>query len=82
MSTSTAELGHPVDPYKAANLEDPSLETKVKDLVEFMEKCKFCMMATRVASSDLIASRCMALAGKVGECPLTEQNVVAMSLSI
>jgi hypothetical protein len=65
MSTNTSELGHPIDPYKAANLDDPNLEVKVKDLIAFIEKCKFCMMATRVSGGDLIASRCMALAGTV-----------------
>jgi len=65
MSTNASDLGRPADPYKAANSDDNvSLEVKVKDLLEFVEKCKFCMMATRVAGSDLIASRCMALAGK------------------
>jgi hypothetical protein len=65
MSKNVSDLGHPVDPYKAANLDDPNLQEKVEDLIAFIEKCKFCMMATRVAGSDLIASRCMALAGKV-----------------
>jgi hypothetical protein len=66
MSTSTSDLGHPIDPYKAANIDDPNLQVKVQDLIDFIEKCKFCMMATRVAGSDHIASRCMALAGTVG----------------
>jgi general stress protein 26 len=52
------------DPYKSANMDDVSLEDKVKDLVTFVEKCKFCMMATRIASSGLLVSRCMALAGQ------------------
>jgi len=52
------------DPYKARNMDEPSLETKVNDLIAFVEKCKYCMMATRIASSGLIVSRCMALAGK------------------
>lgn len=55
----------PLDPYKAKNLDDPNLETKVKDLVAFVDKCKYCMMATHTPDTGLIVSRCMALAGKV-----------------
>jgi len=63
---STTQGGKPLDPYKDANSDDNiPLEQKVKDLVAFVESCKFCMMATRIASSGLIVSRCMALAGKV-----------------
>jgi hypothetical protein len=64
--TSNTDTGNkPADPYKAKNMDDPSLETKVKDLVAFVDKCKYCMMATHTPSSGLIVSRCMALAGKV-----------------
>jgi general stress protein 26 len=52
------------DPYKSANMDNVSLEEKVQDLATFVEKCKFCMMATRIVSSGLLVSRCMALAGK------------------
>jgi hypothetical protein len=46
-------------------MENPPLTEKVQDLVKFIEKCKFCMMTTRIASSGLLVSRCMALAGHV-----------------
>jgi general stress protein 26 len=65
MSTSNTDTGgKPADPYKTVNLEDVPLEEKIRDLVSFVDNCKFCMMATRIASSGLIVSRCMALAGK------------------
>jgi hypothetical protein len=54
-----------LDPYKAANLDEAPLDNKVKDLFTFVEKCKFCMMTTHDASSGMLVSRCMALAGKV-----------------
>lgn len=53
------------DPYVSKNKEEPALKDKVAGLVEFIERCKFCMMATHVKKDDLIVSRCMALAGKV-----------------
>lgn len=60
----------PADPYTAKNLQDPDLKTKVTDLVNFADKQKFCMMTT-VAPNGLLASRCMALAGKVrGRIPI------------
>jgi hypothetical protein len=66
MSAQTTNTGKPADPYSEANLDkDISLKDKVHDLVTFIEKCQFCMMATRIASSGLIVSRCMALAANV-----------------
>lgn len=56
----------PADPYKATNLTHPDLKEKVQDLVSFMASCKFGMMTTRIESSGLLTSRCMALAAKVG----------------
>jgi hypothetical protein len=53
------------DPYKAKNMDEPNLKEKVEDLISFMEASKFGMMTTRQASSGLMVSRCMALAGKV-----------------
>jgi len=65
MSTSNTDTGNkPADPYKAANMEEVPLDQKVHDLITFIDNCKFCMMATRIASSGLLVSRCMALAGK------------------
>jgi hypothetical protein len=66
MSYSNADTGSkPADPYKQKNTDDASLTTKVEDLVAFAEKCKFCMMTTRIADSGLLVSRCMAMAAKV-----------------
>ena len=53
------------DPYKAKNLDEPQMKEKIGDLISFVEKCKFCMMTTRIGSTGSLASRCMALAGKV-----------------
>jgi len=63
---SNADTGNkPADPYKEKNLEHPELKEKVEDLVSFISSQKFGMMTTRIASSGLLTSRCMALAGKV-----------------
>lgn len=64
-SNTTVPGDKPADPYKATNLTDPDLKEKVEDLVSFMESCKFGMMTTRIESSGLLTSRCMALAAKV-----------------
>jgi len=67
MSFSNADTGNKAaDPYTENNLENPSLKDKVEDLIAFIDKCKFCMMTTRIESSGLLASRCMALAAKEG----------------
>ena len=69
-SNTTVPGDKPADPYKATNLTDPDLKEKIEDLVSFMESCKFGMMTTRIASTGLLTSRCMALAAKVGpSCP-------------
>ena len=69
-SNTTVPGDKPADPYKATNLTNPDLKEKVEDLVSFMESCKFGMMTTRIESSGLLTSRCMALAAKVGpSCP-------------
>lgn len=66
MSFSNADTGSKnPDPYTAKNLEEPSVKEKVEDLAAFIDKHKFCMMTTRIADSGLLASRCMAVAGKV-----------------
>ena len=65
-SFSNTDTGSkPADPYKAKNLDETSLKEKVEDLVGFVESCKFGMMTTRIESSGLLVSRCMALAAKV-----------------
>ena len=68
MSFSNTETpaGKPADPYKATNKTEPDLKEKVEDLVNFISACKFGMMTTRIESSGLLTSRCMALAAKVG----------------
>ncbi|CAD0016135.1 unnamed protein product [Aureobasidium pullulans] len=68
MSFSNTDTGSkPADPYTAKNLEQPdTLKEKVGDLITFVEKSKYCMMTTRIASSGLLVSRCMALAAKEG----------------
>ena len=68
MSFSNTDTGSkPADPYTQKNLEkNTELKTKVEDLVAFIDKQKFCMMTTRIPSSEgMLASRCMALAAKV-----------------
>ena len=74
INTSTAKMSfsntagtgdQPADPYKAKNIEEPSLKEKFTDLISFVEKSKFCMMTTRIAPKGILVSRCMALAGKV-----------------
>lgn len=53
------------DPYKEKNQDQPSLKEKVEDLLNFVDKTKFCLLTTHAADSDLLASRAMALAAKV-----------------
>ncbi|KAI9040814.1 blue light-inducible protein Bli-3 [Aspergillus affinis] len=52
------------DPYKEKSLEDPPLVQKIEDLVDFISETKFGMLTTKASDSDLLTSRCMALAGK------------------
>ena len=67
MSFSNADTGSkPADPYKAKNAEETATKEKVDGLVEFITACKFGMMTTRIESTGLLVSRCMALAAKVG----------------
>lgn len=67
MSTfsNTSTGNQTADPYTQKNKEEPPLKEKVEELLQFIEKCKFCMMTTQTVDSDLLASRCMALAAKV-----------------
>ena len=47
MSNQTTDTSKPADPYIDANLDnDIPLKEKVGDFLTFVEKCKFCMMAT------------------------------------
>merc|ERR1711879_562373 len=54
------------DPYTQKNLEEPSLKEKCEDLLNFVDKTKFCLLTTQAADSDLLASRAMAVAAKEG----------------
>jgi hypothetical protein len=66
MSFSNANTGDaPADPYKQANSEEVPLQTKIEDLVNFINKEKFGMMTTRGSGSGNLVSRCMALAATV-----------------
>lgn len=66
--TVTTPTGtHPVDPYKAQNLEDPPLPQKIEELVDFISEVKFGMLTTHQSEGEYLASRCMALAGKVSD---------------
>lgn len=64
-SNTELPAGKQADPYTATNKTEPELKEKVQDLVSFIESCKFGMMTTRIESTGLLTSRCMALAAKV-----------------
>lgn len=71
-SISTTNANQSVDPYKSHNYEELPLDQKVTDLVNFVSEIKFGMLTTKLSSdSDLLASRCMALAGQVCHPPST-----------
>ncbi|CAK3901774.1 probable blue-light-inducible Bli-3 [Lecanosticta acicola] len=53
------------DPYTQKNLEEPSLKEKVEDLTQFIDRAKFSMLTTH-SKEGVLASRCMAVAGKEG----------------
>ena len=66
MSFSNTDTGSKTaDPYTSKNIQEPSLKEKVEDLVQFIDKAKFCMLTTKTADG-LLASRCMAVAAKEG----------------
>ncbi|KAI9759768.1 MAG: BLI-3 blue-light-inducible Bli-3 protein [Candelina submexicana] len=66
-SFSNASTGDkPADPYKAKNADQAPLSESIEDLTNFIDKCKFGMMTTRIESSGLLVSRCMAIAAKEG----------------
>lgn len=67
MSFSNTDTGSkPADPYTQKNQQDPSLEEKVTDFTQFVERTKFCLLTTKT-SDGLLVSRAMALAGKEGK---------------
>ena len=67
MASSTALGDKPADPYRQANIEDPDVKTKVEELTNFMTSAKFGMMTTHEAATNNLVSRCMAIAGTVGD---------------
>lgn len=70
MSFSNTDTGSkPADPYKEKNLDTPDLKTKIEDLVKFTEATKFCMLTTRIASTGMLVSRAMGVAGRVSLLP-------------
>lgn len=63
---NTSAGNQPLDPYKSKSLEDPPLPKKVEDFVNFISEVKYGMLTSKLSSdADLLASRCMALAGQV-----------------
>ncbi|QSZ32790.1 hypothetical protein DSL72_002369 [Monilinia vaccinii-corymbosi] len=65
MSFSNANTGSKeADPYKAENIDTPSLKEKMEGLNTFIDACKFGMMTTRDAKTGALFSRCMAVAAK------------------
>lgn len=75
MSFSNTDTGDKTaDPYKAKNLDEPSLKEKIDDLVNFISTSKFGMLTTRVGSSGLLASRCMSVAAQVKTAQLRPPN--------
>jgi hypothetical protein len=66
--SNTSTGAQAADPYKVKNKDDDvSLDEKIGTLVDFVSACKFGMMTTRSAGKKVLASRCMAVAAKVGE---------------
>lgn len=64
-SVSNTAANKDVDPYRAHNFEDVPLEQKITDLANLVSELKFGMLTTKLSSdSDLLASRCMALAAQ------------------
>ncbi|MCJ1446441.1 MAG: hypothetical protein MMC23_006946 [Stictis urceolatum] len=65
MSYSNADTGDkPANPAAIKSNDDIPIGDKVLQLSEFMDKCKFAMMTTRVGSTGQLVSRCMALSAK------------------
>ena len=68
LNKMTTEINKPLDPYVAQGHADQlSLKEKVEDLVKFMNDIKYGMLTTKTSDSDLLTSRCMALAATVRE---------------
>jgi hypothetical protein len=62
---STSAGTQPVDPYKAKSAEDPPLIKKVEDLTALISEVRMGMLTTKASDSELLVSRCMALAAQV-----------------
>lgn len=66
MSYSNTDTGDKTaDPYKAKNLDQPSLKEKVEGLSTFISNSKFGMLTTRIEGSKLLTSRAMSVAAQV-----------------
>lgn len=66
MSFSNTDTGDKTaDPYKAKNLDEPPLKEKIDGLVNFVTAHKFVMLTTKHEHSELLVSRCMAVAATV-----------------
>lgn len=65
---NTSAGTQPLDPYKSKNTQDPPLQQKIEDLVNFIKEVKYGMLTTKLSTeNDLLSSRCMALAGQVSK---------------
>lgn len=66
MSYSNTDTGDKTaDPYKAKNIDQPSLKEKVEGLSTFISNSKFGMLTTRIEGSKLLTSRAMSVAAQV-----------------
>ncbi|MCJ1270528.1 hypothetical protein MMC22_010425 [Lobaria immixta] len=65
MSYSNTDTGDKTaDPYKAKNIDQPSLKEKVEGLSTFISNSKFGMLTTRIEGSKLLTSRAMSVAAQ------------------
>ncbi|PWY66444.1 hypothetical protein BO70DRAFT_433127 [Aspergillus heteromorphus CBS 117.55] len=55
--------GKPLDPYGAKTHESVPVDEKIADLTSFISRTKYGMLTTKASDGELLASRCMALAG-------------------
>ncbi|PYH99723.1 blue light-inducible protein Bli-3 [Aspergillus ellipticus CBS 707.79] len=65
----------PLDPYLAKSSEDPPTAQKISDLKSFITATKYGMLTTLSSDDELLASRCMALAGETSLDPILHTNL-------